>query len=257
MADLSDFQPSAIKRHQYETVLAGTLNGAPAILKVKAPQVCSANIGELLRKPHATTNANGIYETASVQEHQAVPYTLVCPAAESDFIRFGLKTRNCYVTETYEEYLARPVTPEDAAEDHYCGETPTPTVYHEDEEFLVTAHPCWDGEAANLWLVLALKDERYRTVRELDSVAVLKRVKEAATSVCAKLGIPEEHVCVFTRLSAAKSRLAFGIKSVQQNTCITASSGWILTVDTLIKNLEIDPDYYKGTINYIQQLPAE
>lgn len=244
MDGLAGFETETVVNKGRKIVYIGRIGGAPAILETRHPAVTMDNIGDYTRRDHRIVLSNDIYQTGEIDIEQEVGYTLRCPASEED-VRSAARTYR-YVSETYDEYLARRASFGACWMDEAADSPPGDSIL-DSEDFLVVR----DRRDGSRNLVLIFKNSAYRTIRDIEDTGLLARAREAAGSVHSHMGVDRDRVCVYFDIDPECKRLHMKIADISGHSPAMEFGGWVVLADNAIKNLGIDRHYYRRRLHFI------
>lgn len=255
MAGADGFVLADIINDGASVTFIGSIDGRPAIVYAKHPPLNDKNLEHYISKEHQTIGQNDVYLIGEIDAEQRLGYRLVCPAPEDEIRRLRMGCR--YVAETYDEYLARrgliaPGYVDRLFADPSCRDAAK--VYFEDEEFLVAGGEDWSGKEGSLALVLAVKDERYVTVRDVDDPGLVERARRVALGICERLGVDRSLAVIYCDARPCGRRLHFVIRSIATNSFSFPFEGWPILIDEVLGNLSYSADYYKKDVFFLSKM---
>lgn len=239
MEHVGGFRLSRAIPTENSTIYIGEIDGQHAIYTLAYPSITKEEFHSGVRFENDTL----------VLRTKFVP-RLIYPATEKHIEKYTSAGR--YGRETYEDYRANDdflrtswldnLVRAEGSSGAPCSED----ILFENEHYLIIADYKWDRKSSSsLYLLLIFKSDRYRSLREIDDVALLRAAKRDSYRQCLACGVGEEEVCLFFHYRPSYFRLHLHIVNISRSRKYLGSSLRNVLLDDVIKNLEIDPEYYR------------
>lgn len=244
MQNLSDFNPERTIYRAYETIFIGTINGDSAILKLSFPPILGSNIGDITQHKHITHKENGIYSTASADISQHIPYTLIYPATKDDQARvlsqtsYVLSPKVCSGNINLDNSLL--------PAEFLHGLRKSNSFITEDDNFIFIKSD--KAAVSNIMFEVYLKSDKYRDITDISGPELLLSIQKSILAYLCEHKIAPEDVCLYLNVVSDRPLLYITVADLKLNMCIHMKRGWIVILDNAIKNLKLDPSYYKNPI---------
>ncbi|KAI4292589.1 m7GpppX diphosphatase [Pancytospora philotis] len=244
---VSELQPLQIITGSGVTIVIGRIRGEHAIYTVPAPTVTQEDL------KRASFTDDGRLSVG----YEVVP-RLIYPATAEHVKKYT--ARGVCVSETYEAYLKSADFLSTSWLDNIVrlagsgpgeisstemGVANEQTVF-DSSEYLVIYDYKWDRKSNDrLYLLMIFKEDRLRSLRDVDDVALLERARADILSLCAGYGLGERDVCLFFHYRPSYFRLHIHIVNIAQSLSCVGSMVRDVLLDDAIRNLKADPQYYK------------
>lgn len=212
-------------------VLAHEKDGRQVMVQVTYPDTDKSVLGQITNATHTTLLKNDIYETARVD------CELKCRVEPVD--QKPTEAEYEYVCESYDAYLASKM--------HISNQDFSARIYG-DEDF------CLYEAASSVGKPVLWHCRLYSTVplsiRELQNLEVLKRVRQTIYEVLHARGVKKEHLCLYFDYTGKSQPMMFYVADISNGLNVLKCSGKFVYFDTLIQNLALDRNYYRRDISY-------
>lgn len=219
-------------------VYIGRLNDLPAVLELYP--ACSTDFEGVLKLRHATVHHNDVYYTGEFAQLGAYTYSLICPASVSDISAASAAFE--YVRETYDQYLKRRITRCECA---WADEKKR--LFDDDILTLYDA-----SSSSNFLWAIYLADQSILSIREVNGASLLKTVRKRVYARLSESDVDCSNICIYFYVNRMKCRLCLYVGDTIRTPLMFRNDQTVALLDTAIKNLEIDPDYYKKDLFYLQ-----
>ncbi|KAI5175862.1 m7GpppX diphosphatase, partial [Pancytospora epiphaga] len=222
------------------TIYIGQVKGQHAIYILPFPSITESEFNNRIR----------CEDGKLVMRTKVVP-RLIYPATEKHISKYRSKGK--YVLETYNDYkinddflktswldnLVKPNTK--------SFTTCTEEILFENEHYLIIADYKWDKKTnSSLYLLLIFKNDKYRSLREIDDPDILRSARADSYAQCLRYGVKEEDVCLYFHYRPSYFRLHLHILNISKSQYSLGSAVRNVLLDDVIKNLEMDVNYYKA-----------
>jgi len=244
--DLSKFiLEREIKQTGY-TLLLGTIDSTPAILKVTLPVVKQDDLSLYINKEHLNCTKNDIYETACLSLDSEVEVEIICPALKEDIERIYTSYESLH--ETYDEYLNFPISSSwidefmhNPGNNHY-------KVLFENDDFVILDKGCSDINSLKWSCVF--KHSRLQSIRDLEmaDLAMLEKARKEIERLLNDAGVPRDKACLYFDYCGKTLYLYLDIAGISRSFSNLCFSGRFIYFDDLVKNISLNADYYRQEI---------
>ncbi|KAI5169161.1 m7GpppX diphosphatase [Pancytospora epiphaga] len=252
MSDESNFKLLETINRGSSVAFVGEIEGNTAIMYAWHPGHDEENLNKYISTEHFITSRNDIYQSGEITIDYEMNYRLVYPVSPEEVSM--LKAGNKYVVESYDEYLVRRNLIPEGYVDRLLADPQKrerTKVFYEDDEFLVVAKEGWNGNVGQLGMILIVKDDRYVTIRDVESIGQIQKVRELSYKICDGLDIERCMVVIYCDARPMCRHLHFNIQNISINCFYFPFSGWPLLIDDILKNLSHTVEYYKKDVFYL------
>lgn len=223
---------NVLNKKENKTVFNGKVEGKNILLEVEDPVLDSSLFNILKDLKHDVKVENDVYKTAIVECELDSQINI-------EYVDSDLKPKNykfCYFCETYEEYLQSKeiLTPVPKVKD----------IIYEDDSIVLFSSFCM------LYCII----KNANSIRDLTNAQDLITLKERLYNILTNYGFKNSEMCFYFDYNGKTDSLLLNISDLSKGISRLNATGKFIYLDTLIKNLTIDPDYYKGNINYIKKV---
>ncbi|KAL6121010.1 m7GpppX [Nucleospora cyclopteri] len=176
---------------------------------------------------------------------------LIYPASKKHYEKYF--KINQYQKETYEEYENKTALNIDWLERIITGESKGEKIYVQDEHILVIKDIKWNEENDDFYLVCFFKDNKLKTIRDLNDTNLLRKCKRKIIDFCVKtFSCKEEDICMCFHYRPSYNRLHMHVINISRNLKWLKINGFRnILLDDVIRNIEIDKEYYKRDLYII------
>ena len=254
MEILNNFSVSKKSVNGHTTYLLGTYNNVPSVIVLHHQRLDASQLKECLNLPREQTRSNDIYSSFKITIPNKLKYTLISPVNEKLITK--LDHGWCFVRETYEDYLKnREKMEEDDLFVRIRKRESAVPVCFENQDGIMLEENHTHQEKTSSWIVY-LKDSNIRSVRDISNVEIIKSLKASVLEYCTSKEIPANEIVLFFDIGCKFYPLHFKVCSAVDGMFDISYDGWPLTVDELIKNLNINKDFYKDEMFYLRPRSA-
>lgn len=253
---IREFQPAHVIDDQNIVIVIGTIRGQHAVYTIPPPTVSKRDIEEALLSSASTLRIST----------KVLP-RLIYPASDQHIAKYT--SGGVYEVETYKDYLrnddclktswldnivnasrgshsSSDARPENAAKDTTGPAPLNEEILFENEHYLFINDHKWDRKSSDyLYLLVIFKNDKYRSIREVDDVALLEAAKRDILSVCGRYGVSQEDLCLYFHYRPSYFRLHIHVVNISRSLKYLGSVVRDILLDEVIQNLKTDPDYYR------------
>lgn len=234
-----------IKQTGY-TLLLGTIDSTPAILKVTLPVVKQDDLSLYINKEHLSCTKNDIYETACLSLDSEVEVEVIYPALKEDIER--IDTSYECLHETYDEYLSFPVSSCWIDEFMHNPRNSHYKALFENDDFVVLDKG--SSDITSLRWSCVFKHSRLQSIRDLEmaDLAMLENARKEIERLLNEAGAPKDKACLYFDYCGKTLYLCLEIAGVSRSFSNLYFSGRFIYFDDLVKNISLNADCYKQEI---------
>lgn len=233
---VANFKPEQEVTIKDGTAYIGTIDNIPAIYIVS----------------NFSIQPDDVYKMINSEDNECslpVSVRLIYPASKEHIMKY---TR-AYVfrTESYEEYLQNDDFIKTNWLDNIILKKNTgEEIYYEDEDFMIINDYKWDRRnMKNMYILLIFKEKQYRSVRDFNNSEILKKAKSAILDVLKKFEVAESSTCMFFHYRPSYFRAHIHIVNI--STSLPGTPTRNIFLDEVIKNLDLDSEYYKKDVSFV------
>ncbi|ORD93655.1 DCPS [Enterospora canceri] len=181
--------------------------------------------------------------------------TLAYPATEKDVNKYF--NENKYIKESHENYCKQNIVTDIPWIDQiFMNEVNTKTGpnYYMDANLVVTTDYKWNGNVDELYLLCIFKDEKYKSLRNLDKcdLNLLKSTRTKIHSILKEtFGLSKEDAVLFFHYRPSYYKLHIHIVNISKSKLCLYNCRRNVYLDDVIRNIENYDDYYKHDMHLI------
>ena len=127
-------------------------------------------------------------------------------------------------------------------------------IFYRDDDYAVIADNKWNGNVDELYYLVLFKDKRLESLRNLDEthLELLKKIRTKIFEIIRdRHNLNQEDVCLFFHYLPSHFRLHIHVVNISKTTLCLYDCFRSILLDDVIKNIEIDKDYYKQEMYFL------
>lgn len=240
MDNLSNLTDITIIRKNKLTAAIGKINNKDAVYTA----------GGVIIDPILVKENHLIKSNSTINCSVKIQPKLIYPASKNHIKK--ITSKYYYHTESYNEYLNNDEFLKKNRLDNIINknsknELVNEKVYFENDDYIIIKDYKWDGKNNDyLYLLLIFKDEKYKSIREIDSVELLQRAKADILKICAEFGLSSDNLCLYFHYRPSYFRLHIHIVNISKTTRNLTCPTRNVYLDDVMINIKMDADYYKS-----------
>ncbi len=245
--ELKDFKITKIIKQLNDNILIGTINGIDAICYIPNP------FNHELKKFDVITD-----DIVKVSSNFNIK--VIYPASQDHINK--LIQPSIYIKETYEDYLKNN---EHLALDwleniiKYSNDQETlrkkhinETIHINNDDYVLINDYKWDQKNTDyLYLLLIFKNDKYKSLRDIEDYELLEKAKNDVLNYCKKWGLKQSDLLMFFHYRPSYFRLHLHIVNISNSLKFIGMISRNIFLDDVIKNLKIYKNFYKREFFYI------
>lgn len=223
--------------------LVGKIGQDNAIIKLTLPVVSIDSLSFYTGLDHYPSLRNDVYRTASTTLTCELGAEIRCPVTLNEIAQ--LSEHYHTVRESYEEYCNSQPVPSWITK--FLDEEPDQnrdSIVHSDERIVVVQH----ADVSSLRWSCIFRDPSLQSIRDIPSVDMVEDIKKDILMLLKDHGILEHKTCLYFDYCGKDTRLCLTIAGISRSLENLHCNGKFIYLDTLVQNLRINKDYYKGEI---------
>lgn len=247
MEHLSEIQiDRIITRHQI-TIYIGTLLNKPIIAILPA----SSFPMDLPPNHLASRAIPRLENTGIIQLDIPTEINFIYPASANHLSKFTTKFN--YISESYNDYLNNA----DFLSTSWIDTLMESKENHEEiifdaDNYFVIGDNKWDrNDISSLYYLLIFKNQKYRSLREIESADILIQAKQDALKLCELAGLNEKDLCLYFHYRPSYFRLHMHIVNISKSKGFLGFATRNVLLDDAIRNIKKDKEYYKKDLYFI------
>jgi len=243
MDRLGNFQVSEVVHKQNIDVCIGEIGSEKSIYINPGPSITKEDLQDIFTNGKFTIRDERIaFECVRFPK-------LIFPAEETHIKKHT--SQLCYKTETYSEYLTSKDHLRTSWVDNVIGKK-LEFFHLETDEYVVISDYKWDGrDVGALYLLVIFKDSSLRSIRDLTDYAIVERAMQDAKRYCKEAySISEESLCLYFHYRPSYFRMHMHVVNISRKPGMLGFLFRDVLADDVIKNLQIDPEYYKKDVSF-------
>lgn len=221
-------------RNVNETIVCGKVNEKNVIVKIQHPKIDNSTVEMIKNSVHVSNLENDVYRTASLECQLECNISVLYPES-SEKLSIN-KQEYEYCIESYKEYLNSSIK-------ESVSPTPVNCLYEDESIRIFSSEIAWH---------CLFKDEHIHSIRELSNLETLYALKEKIQFLLKQNNRSLEDTCLHFDYQGKLPCLLLNIVDISNGLSNLKATGKFIYFDTLIKNLETAPEYYRSEIHFIK-----
>lgn len=234
-----------VKNNKYEHIYKITKNGEEGILVLKLIFIDIPELQIILKNAEIVTENDRYYSIKIKRENESdIDAMIVFPASKEDWDKY--LSRRVFKKETYEEFLSwyiKKLIPwiDNIIDNKDCNEN----VLFRDDQIIICIDSKWDGKNKSELYLLALFTNKISCIREVTEEMLIISKEKILKCLEENYNMKYEDVLLLIHYPPSFYSFHIHVVALTRDISYSVIAGRAIVVDDAIKNLHMDPNYYK------------